>query len=788
MNEYIGQSIRRVEDLRFLQGQGSYTDDIALPGQVYCAFLRSPHAHARVIAIDVAQARRAQGVIACLTGADYLADGLDGVRHMPNPADPVDVSLRAFIPPPGESIVDLPHWPLAVERVRHVGQPVVLVVATTADAARDAAELVEVEYEVLPAVVSPVEAMAEGAPQLWDEAPRNLCFSLSYGNAEATSRAIEQAAHVIRHEFVHNRVASCHLEPRAALGNYDAEMGLHTLISGNQGVFQQKMALAAALKVPPERVRVVCPDVGGAFGSRTNVYPEQVAVMWAAKRLGRPVKWVADRSEAFQSDYQGRDCVVRAALALDRDGVIQAYELEWFGNIGSNTVAFVALANGRRIPASVYHVPVAHVRSHALLTNTIPTAPYRGSGRPEAIHMLERLLDIVARRMGIERAEIRRRNIVRREMLPYRSVMDIVYDSGDFQGYMDKVLAASEWRSFPARKAQARGRGRLAGIGLANHISGPVGAPFERTTIRVLGTGKIEVTVGTQSSGQGHETSFAQIIADSLGVSIESIHIRYGDTAFVTLGGGTHSERSLRISGTLMVRASAEIIERGRAAAASLLEAAAQDLVYEAPFYRINGTDRVIGLFEVAGAIEAGRCAGACRDELNGRLEATCDFKGRIPAYPAGAAVCELEIDPDTGTVEITRYTTVDDAGRPINPMLIAGQTHGGIAQGVGQALFESIVFDAESGQILTGSFADYCLCRADSLPSFCVGHAEDPTDGNPLRIKGGAEAGIMPATAAVINALCDALSDAGVEDIPMPATPAVVWNMLSARKAKGKK
>ncbi|OGA35041.1 MAG: xanthine dehydrogenase [Betaproteobacteria bacterium RIFCSPLOWO2_12_FULL_62_13b] len=778
MNRYIGQPVRRVEDLRFLQGQGTYTDDIVLPGQVYCAFLRSPHAHARIIAIDAAPALQAPGVITVLTGADYLADGLDGVRHMPNPADPVDISLRAFIALPGQSIVDLPHWPLAIKRVRHVGEPVAAVIATTAAAARDAAELVEVEYEELPAVVSPVEAVAERAPQLWEEAPRNLCFSLSYGDAEAASRAIEHAPHVIRHEFVHNRVASCHLEPRAALGNYDPDSGLHTLISGNQGVFQQKMTLAAALKVPPERVRVMCPDVGGAFGTRTNVYPEQVAVLWAAKRLGRPVKWAADRSEAFQSDYQGRDCVVRAALALNHDGVIEAYELEWFGNIGSRTVAFVALANGRRIPASVYHVPVAHVRSHAVLTNTVPTAPYRGSGRPEAIHMLERLLDMAAGRMGIERAEIRRRNIVRREMLPYRSVMDIVYDSGDFQGYMDKVLAASEWQGFPARKAEARARGRLAGIGLANHISGPVGAPFERTTVRVLGTGKVEVTLGTQSSGQGHETSFAQIMADSLGVPFESIHIRYGDTDFVTLGGGTHSERSLRISGTLIVRASAEIMERGRAAAASLLEAAAQDLVYEAPFYRINGTDRMIGLFEVADAIESGKCG----EELK-RLEATSDFKGRIPAYPAGAAVCELEIDPATGTVEITRYTTVDDAGRPINPMLIAGQTHGGIAQGVGQALFEGMVFDSDSGQVLTGSFADYCLCRADSLPSFCVGHAEDPTDGNPLRIKGGAEAGIMPATAAVINALCDALSDAGVEDVPMPATPAVVWKVLSKIK-----
>ncbi|MCC6472642.1 MAG: xanthine dehydrogenase family protein molybdopterin-binding subunit [Burkholderiales bacterium] len=770
----------RVEDARFLQGLGRYTDDIVLPGQIYAAFVRSPHAHAAILALDTAPAVHAPGVVAVLTGADYVADGLEGVRHMPNPADPVDVSQRAFVAPQGESIVDLAYWPLATHRVRHVGEPVALVAATSAAAARDAAELVEIRYEELPAVVSPVEAMAEGAPQLWDEVPRNLCFSLACGDAHGTERALASAAHVIRHEFIHNRVASCHLEPRAALGSYDEERGLYTLITGNQGVFPQKLALAAALKLPAERVRVVCPDVGGAFGTRSNLYPEQVAVVWAAKRLGRPVKWTADRSEAFQSDYQGRDAVVRAALALDRKGVIQAYRLEWFGNIGSRTVAYVALANGRRIPASVYHVPVACVRSHAVLTNTLPTAPYRGSGRPEAIHMLERLLDMAARELGIERTAIRRRNMVTKDMMPYRSVMDIVYDSGDFHAYMEQVLAASEWNGFAARKAEARARGRLAGIGVANHISGPVGAPFERTGVRVLGTGTVEVTLGTQSSGQGHETSFAQIMADALGVPFGSVKIRYGDTDFVTLGGGTHSERSLRICGTLILRAAEQIVERGRAAAALILEAAAQDVVYEAPVFRIQGTDRTVGLFEVAAAIESPTGAGKYADPLQA-LQASIDFQGRIPAYPAGAAVCELEVDPATGAVEITRYTTVDDAGQPINPMLITGQTHGGIAQGVGQALYEGIVYDGESGQVLTGSFADYCLCRADSLPAFSVGQAEHPTEGNPLRIKGGAEAGIMPATAAVINALCDALAEAGVDDVPMPATPALIRKTLSA-------
>jgi len=455
---YVGQSIARVEDLRFLTGQGKFTDDIGLEGQLYCSFLRSPHAHARIARIDFVAARRAPGVAAVLSGADYVADGLDGVQHAPNPADPVDVSVRVFIAPPGERIVELAHWPLALDRVRHVGEPVAVVVAQSAAMARDATELIEVEYQPLPAVVSPLDAVEKGAPQLWEEAPGNLCFSLGYGDAGATRRAMEQAPHVIRHQFVHNRVAPCTMEPRSALGAYDAISGLHTLISGSQGAHAQRMVVSRALKLAPEKMRVICPDVGGGFGSRTSVYPEQIAVVWAARRLGRPVKWTGDRSEAFVSDYQGRESVVRAALALDREGVILGYELEWFANLGSNTLSFVSLANSRRMLSSVYHIPVAHVGSNAVLTNTVPTSAYRGTGRPEAIHMIERLLDMAARRIGIDRVEIRRRNIVRREMLPYRNVMGIVYDSGDFKGYMEKVLAAADWRGFDERKAQARAR------------------------------------------------------------------------------------------------------------------------------------------------------------------------------------------------------------------------------------------------------------------------------------------------------------------------------------------
>ncbi len=756
---YIGRSLPRVEDMRFLTGKGRYTDDFSLEGQAYCAFVRSPHAHARILGIDASQALKSAGVLAVLTGADYAADGLGGIAHMPNPADAVDVSQRAFA-----AVSDLPHWPLAIDRARHVGEAVALVVATSAAAARDAAELVAVDYEPLPAVVSVFDAIREGAPQLWDSVPGNVCFRQAFGDADAVRSILAAAAHVIRHDFLQNRVANCQLEPRAALGEY--RDGEYTLISGSQGAFLQKVSIARAFNVSPDRVRVLCPDVGGGFGPRTNVYPEQVAVVWAAKQLARPVKWNGDRSESFLTDYQGRDGAMRTAIGFDSEGRILAYDVEWFGNVGAHTVSFVPMSNGRRMVPSVYHVPAAHYRAEAVLTNTVPTAPFRGAGRPEATHLIERLLDLAAAKIGIDRVAIRRRNLVRPDMLPYRSAADLVYDSGDFPAYMESALRAGDWDGFPARREAARTRGRLAGIAVANHLEAPVGAPVERASVSVQADETVEVITGTQSTGQGHETTFAQIVADQLGVPFESVRIRYGDTRFVGLGGGTHSDRSTRIAGTLFVGACEEVIAQGKALAAGLLEVAAADVGYEKGRFRVLGTDRGIGLFELA------RGAGDVRKAL----AATRDFRGRIPAYPAGAVVCELEIDPETGVVEITRYTTVDDVGRPVNPMIVEGQTHGGIAQGVGQALREAMVLAPDSGQVLSGSFMDYAVSRAGDLPSFKVQHAEHPTTGNPLRIKGGGEGGVVPATAVVINALCDALSQSGIEDLPLPATAEVVW------------
>ncbi len=778
MSRYVGRPIPRVEDLRFLTGRGRYTDDIQVPGQTHCAFVRSPHAHAHIERIGTDGALGAAGVIAVLTGADYLADGCAGIEHQANPADALDLSQRAFVAAPGARIVELPHWPLAIGRARHVGEPVAAVVAETAAAARDALELIEVDYAPLPVVQSPVEAVRAGAPQLWDEAPGNLCFSVAFGDADATRRAFDRAHHVIRHEFRNNRLANCQMEPRAAIGDYDARTGVCTLISGSQGVVRQQEALAAALKVPPAAVRVVSPDVGGGFGPRTFLQPEQAVVVWAARRLGRPVKWTSDRSEAFVSDYQGRDSILHAALAVDPDGRILGYEVDLLGNLGAHTVSFAPLANARRILTTVYHVPAASCRVRGALTNTVPTAAYRGAGRPEAHHAIERLLDIAARRLRIDRAEIRRRNLVRRDRLPYRSAMGLTYDSGDFARYMERALALADWAGFPARRDAAERRGKRAGIGLANYVESPVGAPHERTDVAVLGRGAIDVIVGTQSTGQGHETSFAQVVADELGVPLESVCVRYGDTRFVTAGGGTHSDRSMRLAGTLLVQAAAQIIGLGKSAAAAMLEAATADLVFEQGRYRITGTDRAVSLFEVARAIESAAVPAPARAPL----AAASEFAGRIAAYPAGAAVCELEVDPETGTVEITRYATVDDVGQAINPLIVDGQTHGGIAQGVGQALREDVSLAAESGQVLAGTFMDYGLSRADDLPSFKVELADDPTAGNPLRVKGGGESGITPATAAVINALCDALAVAGLDDLPMPATSEVVWRALGAR------
>ncbi len=772
---YIGRALPRLEDARLVTGAGRYTDDIHLAKEVHAAFVRSPHAHATIRSIDGARARTMPGVLAVLTDADYRAAGLTGIRQLPVPADVIDHTLKAFGADSARPPFDTPHWPLAIGRVRYVGEPLAVVIAETLDAARDAAATVEVGYELLPAVSDAADALTAGAPVLHD-IPDNLALDTEFGDRAGTEAAFARADCVVEHTFRSQRIVNAQIEPRAALGAYDAVEDRYTLISGSQGVHRQKTALAECLGVAADRVRVICPDVGGAFGLRTNLYPEQVAVVWAARQVGRPVRWTGDRSECFLSDLQGRDLVTRARLALDCSGRILALGAELTGNAGAHPVSYVTLNNGPRIMTTVYDIPVAHARVRAALTSTMPTATYRGAGRPEAHFCLERLIDIAAARLAIDRLEIRRRNLIRREQLPYRTAMGLNYDSGDFAGNMERVAVLADWSGAGARKRDARKRGRRIGIGVASYVEAPVGAPHERVRIAVR-DGAVEVHAGTQSTGQGHETTFAQVLADRLGVAPHLIRLVTGDSDALPSGGGSHSDRSMRLAGALLVEGSGKIVAQGCKVFAALARVAEADVSFDDGAFGAPRSNLRLGLFDIARAIETDPLPPELRKPLIG--EAT--FTGRMPAHPTGCAVCEVELDPETGAIEVTRYASVDDAGQPINPLVLHGQVHGGIVQGLGQALTEAVAYDRD-GQVLNASFMDYAVPRADSVPLFDVALAEDPTGGNVLRVKGGGEAGITPALAAAINAVVDALSDYGVEHVDMPATPARVWAAIRER------
>lgn len=772
----IGQPLPRVEDRRFVTGNGQYTDDLRLEGQLHAAFLRSPHAHAALRAVDISAAREAPGVIAVLVGQDYLDDGYLGVDHVPNPVDAVDATTKAFLTSLTGQIFNQLHIPLPIDRVRYVGEPIAMVIAETHLAARNATEMIEVDYEELDAVVNAADAMQDGAPQLWNGAAENLCFQTQIGDRDAARQIIADAPLALQREFHHSRVVNCQMEPRSAIGAYDEATGVYTLISGSQGAVRQKLCLAGALKVPPSQVRVVCPDTGGGFGPRSFIYVEQLAVVWAARRLGRAVKWTSDRSEAFLSDYQGRDQIIRATFGFSKDGRILAIDNEWIGNVGAHTVSYVPMSNGTRIMTTVYNVPIAAVHISAVLTNTVPTAPYRGAGRPEAHHVMERMLDLAAAELGLDRAEIRRRNIVAHEKLPYRSPMGLTYDSGEFARNMTRALELAQWDSFEERRAESRANGKLRGIGVANYIESPVGAPRERIELTVLPEGRIDIVSGTQSTGQGHETTFAQVIAQHLGVTIASITLRTGDTAFVSVGGGSHSDRSMRLGGMLLVDTAAQIVATGKQVAASLFDVLPESVTFINGEFADSSSDRRIGLFEIAAHVARDGQPG---DPANRKLYAEAEVNTRVPAHPTGAAICELEVDPDTGMVQLVNYTSVDDVGQPINPLIVEGQVHGGLAQGIGQALSETCYLDRETGQVLTGSYMDYGMPRAGVIPTLNLELTEDPTHGNPLRVKGGGESGITPATATIFNALADALKEFGTDELAMPATPKVVWEYI---------
>ncbi|MDB5966632.1 MAG: xanthine dehydrogenase family protein molybdopterin-binding subunit [Polaromonas sp.] len=779
MTAHTGTALPRHEDLRLITGRGRYTDDFELPGQVWAAFLRSPHAHAAIQRIDTSAAAAMPGVLAVLTGQDYLDDGYRGVDHVPNPIDAVDHKVKAFTGSSTGSVYQRRHLPLPVDKVRHVGEALVMVVAATQVQARDAVEAVVVEYGVLPAVVRGDDALADNAPQVWGDLPGNLCFHVELGDRQKTRAVFATAAHVVRRDFRGSRIVNCQMEPRSAIGSYDTSTDSWTLISGSQGVVRQQAGLADALGVPADRIRVVSPDVGGGFGPRSSLNMEQLAVLWAARRTGKPVKWTSDRSEAFVSDYQGRDLIIRVAAAFDAGGRLLALDNQLIGNVGAHTVSYVPMSNAARVATSVYDVPVVSLDISAVMTNTVPTGPYRGAGRPETMHAIERILDIAAGELGMDRIEIRRRNIIQHHTLPRLSPMGLPYDAGNFPANMERVLELSDWARFATRRAESAARGRLRGIGLSNYIESPVGAPRERIELRVEADGRIDIVSGTQSTGQGHETTFAQVVADQLGVHPDRIQLRTGDTAFVKVGGGSHSDRSMRLGSTLLIKASAQLLKRARTAAADLWGVAPSRLTREGDSFvrsRWWWRDRRAGWAEIARHVAR---HGMPDDRAQRVLSAEAEFHGRMPAYPTGAAVCELEVDPETGEVELMRYCAVDDVGRAINPLIVEGQVHGGLAQGLGQALCEGYALDPATGQVLSGSYMDYRLPRAGLLPRLSIELTNDPTSGNPLGVKGGGESGITPATASTYNALADALSGHTREELPMPATALALWQII---------
>jgi carbon-monoxide dehydrogenase large subunit len=766
----VGQAVKRVEDKRLVTGAGRYTDDIDLPRQSYAFVLRSPHAHARIRGIDPRAAMAAPGVLAVLTGADLQRDGVGPIPCV------VPITNKDKTP-----LKSPPRHALAVDRVRHVGDSVALVVAETLDQAKDAAEQVEVDYEVLPAIVDPVAALA-GDVLVWDEAPRNLCLDWESGDAGATDAGLARAAHRIELTVVNNRVVVASMEPRGAVGNWDKSEERYELWTSTQGShFIRKLLAANVFDLPENRFRVVTPDVGGGFGMKLFLYPEHVLVLWAARRLGRPVKWRGERADAFLTDTHGRDNVTKATLGLDKDGRFLALRIETVANLGaylSNYAPFIPTMAGTAMLAGVYTTPAVHVDVKSVFTHTVPVDAYRGAGRPEAAYVLERLVDHAARKLGLAPAELRRRNFIRPEQMPFTTALGLTYDSGDFARNLDDALQAIDAAGFPARRADSKRRGKLRGLGTATYIEQCGGGFDEMAEIRFDPSGTATVIVGSQASGQGHQTAYAQIVADRLGLPFEKIRVHQGDSDIVGFGRGTGGSRSLPVGGVAVEHATRKIIEKARKIAAHRLEAAEADVEFRDGQFRIAGTDRSIDIVEVA---KAAFNPLLLPTGLEQGLDEKAHFMPPASTFPNGTHVCEVEVDPDTGRTEILRFVVVDDFGNVVNPLMLAGQVHGGVAQGVGQALLEAVVYDPQSGQLVTGSFMDYALPRADDMSQIEFDYNVVPCTTNPMGLKGAGEAGAIGAPPAVINAIVDALAERGVEHVDMPATPEKVWRVLNA-------
>ncbi len=780
---FIGKPLPRKEDARLITGKGRFTDDFNLDGQAYAVMVRSPYPHARIVAVNGEIAMGMPGVLGVYSGADCAADSLKPIPHDPLPKTKFDMKLTG---PRGSAVFQGPHVLLPADKARHVGEAVAMVVAETKAQAMDAAEAVEVQYEELPFVLHSEDAMRPGAVAVWDELPDNVTVDTEFGNAEATDRAFAQAAHVVTNSFHVGRVTGVPMEPRAALGHYDAATGRYTLYAGSGGAVRQKHELSTVLGVPPDSLRVLSPDVGGNFGTRNRVFVEFGLVLWASRKLGRPVKFTATRSEAFLSDYQGRDLVTRVELALDDKHRFIAMRATNISNIGARCVSLSPLSKGAGLIPGSYAIPATTLRAVAVFTNTMPTQAYRSSGRPEVTYAIERLVDQAADELGVDRITLRRKNLVRPQAMPYRNSVGMLYDSGTYEVNMDWAMDIAGWKGFPARRRAAKKRGRLLGLGLANYVESSIGAPREQARIKVQpqdqsSPAHVDVVIGTQPAGQGHETSFAQVVSDLLRVPVESVRIILGDTDVVRVGGGSHSGRSMRHAATVFSKAAVDLIAKGKDIAAAVTGAPAASFSFDDGRFVSRETNLTFDFLELAEEASRHKLPEALKDGVS----VVTDNEMHEPVFPNGTAICEIEIDPDTGAMQIVRYASIDDVGRCINPLIVHGQTHGAIVQGVGQAICEQVYLDPDSGQPLTGSLMDYGMPHADQVPSFDVGIAEVLSPTNPLGIKAGGEGGTTAAPAAVTSAILDALREVGVRDIPMPATPFAVWTAIQSAKGQ---
>jgi aerobic carbon-monoxide dehydrogenase large subunit len=783
----IGAPLRRVEDRRFLTGRGRFVADIDLPGALACALVRSPHAHAAVRRIDTVAAMASPGVVAVLTGADMAADGMAPMRP-----------LWLVRSRDGSPMAEPPRFALARERVRHVGEPVAAVIAESLAQALDAAERVEVDYEPLPAVTDARDAQAPGAPQLHASAPGNVCFRWARGDEAAVAAAFRAAPHTVAIDLVNNRLVGAAIEPRAVIGTAAPDGGKLTLYTSTQAPHHIRRQVTEQLGIPESALRVVSPDVGGGFGYKGKLYPEEGIIAWAARRLGRPVRWVATRAESFVADNQGRDHLTHAELAFDDDGHFLALRVATFANLGAYVSTF-----GAAIPSAIYsalfaggyRTPAIFVESTGIFTNTTPTDAFRGAGRPEACYVLERLADGAAKTVGLDRAEIRRRNLIPPTAMPYKTPIGPTYDCGDFPKVFDRTLALAAYEGFAERRKESARRGRLRGIGMACYVESSGVAPsrfagvngarvgfYEAASIRVEPDGAVRAMLGTHNHGQGHATTLAQIISSRLGVPVEKVEVVEGDTDAVPHGTGTFGSRSIAVGGCALDRAADKIVAKGKLIAAHLMEAAAGDVDFSDGAFVIAGTDRRVSFAEVARAAYVPH--NFPLETVEPGLQETAVYDPPSFAFSNGAHVCELEIDPDTGRIELMGFWGVDDVGTVINPMIVDGQIHGGVAQGLGQALLEHCAYDG-GGQLVSGSFMDYAVARADDLPLFVTECDESqPCTHNPLGAKGCGEAGSIGAPAAVVSAALDALSSLGVTHLEMPLTSEQVWRRIKEARA----